>query len=46
MMLIVAMAFVMNIKVRKPGKIGLLIMIIIGLIEFVMSIIAFNLYTV
>ena len=46
MMLIVAMAFVMNIKVRKPGKIGLLIMIIIGLIEFVMSIIAFNIYTV
>ncbi|SFC99506.1 CDP-alcohol phosphatidyltransferase family protein [Butyrivibrio sp. YAB3001] len=44
-MLIVAIAFVINIKVRKPGKIGLTIIIVIGLAEFIASIIAFNMYT-
>lgn len=39
MMLIVAIAFVINIRVRKPGKVGLAIIIIIGLAEFVASII-------
>ena len=46
MMLIVAIAFVINVKVRKPGKVGLAIIIVIGLAEFVASIIAFNMYTV
>ena len=46
MMLIVAIAFVTNIKVRKPGKVGLAIIIIIGLAEFIASIIAFTMYTV
>ncbi len=46
MMLIVAIAFVTNIKVRKPGKVGLAIMIIIGLAEFIASIIAFTMYTI
>ena len=32
-MLIMAMAFVINIKVRKPGKLGLAIIILLGLIE-------------
>ena len=45
-MLIVAIAFVMNIRVRKPGKVGLVIIIVIGLAEFIASIIAFNAYTV
>ena len=40
-MLVLAMAFVMNVKVRKPGKVGLAIMIVIGLIEFISIIIAF-----
>ena len=32
-MLIMAMAFVINIKVRKPDKLGLAIIILLGLIE-------------
>jgi len=44
-MLIVAMAFVMNIKVRKPGKVGIAIFIAIGVIEFILSIVAFTMYT-
>ncbi len=43
-MLLVAIFFVMNIKVRKPGKIGLSIMILIGLIEFIASIVAYVYY--
>lgn len=45
MMLIMAMAFVINIKVRKPGKLGLAIIILLGLIEFIMCIVAFGYYT-
>ena len=41
MMLIVAIAFVANIKVRKPGKVGLIVMICIGLAEFIACIMAF-----
>ncbi len=46
MMLVVAIAFVANIKVRKPGKVGLIILILIGAAEFVASIIAFNMLSV
>lgn len=45
MMLIMAMAFVINIKVRKPGKLGHAIIILLGLIEFIMCIVAFGYYT-
>lgn len=45
MMLIMAMAFVINIKVRKPGKLGLAFIILLGLIEFIMCIVAFGYYT-
>ena len=45
MMLIMAMAFVINIKVRKPGNLGLAIIILLGLIEFIMCIVAFGYYT-
>lgn len=44
-MLIMAIAFVINVKVRKPGKIGLVVIIVIGLVEFIASIVAFNMYT-
>ena len=44
MMLIMAIAFVVNIKVRKPGKLGLAIITIIGLIEFVLCIMAYGNY--
>lgn len=43
-MLIMAMAFVMNIKIRKPGKIGLAIIIAIGVAELIACIVAFNGY--
>ncbi len=46
MMLVVAIAFVANIKVRKHGKVGLIILILIGAAEFVASIIAFNMLSV
>jgi CDP-diacylglycerol--serine O-phosphatidyltransferase len=45
-MLVVAIAFVLNVKVRKPGKIGLLILILIGLVEFIACIISFSTYTI
>ncbi len=45
MMLIMAMAFVINIKVRKPGNLGFAIIILLGLIEFIMCIVAFGYYT-
>ena len=45
-MLLVAIAFVLNVKVRKPGKIGLLILIAIGVLEFVACIISFSTYTI
>ncbi len=44
MMLIMAIAFVVNIKVRKPGTLGLIIITIIGLIEFILCIMAFGNY--
>ena len=34
LMFVVAMTFIMNIKVRKPGKIGLAILILIGIADF------------
>ena len=43
-MLVMTIAFVVNIKVRKPGKLGLAIIIAIGLIEFVLCILAFGNY--
>lgn len=46
MMLIMAIAFLLNIKVHKPGKVGLAIMIIIGLAEFITCIFAFGIYTI
>ena len=45
MMLIMGMAFVINIKVRKPGNLGFAIIILLGLIEFIMCIVAFGYYT-
>ncbi len=45
-MLVVAIAFVLNVKVKKPGKIGLLILIAIGVVEFITCIISFNTYTI
>ncbi|MBR6402697.1 MAG: CDP-alcohol phosphatidyltransferase family protein [Eubacterium sp.] len=44
-MLVMAIAFVLNVKVRKPGKIGVAVIIAIGIVEFVANIIAFNSYT-
>ena len=43
-MLVMTIAFVVNIKVRKPGKLGLVIIIAIGLIEFILCILAFGNY--
>ena len=43
-MLVLAMAFVMNVKVRKPGKVGLFVMIVIGLIELISILTAFIIY--
>ena len=40
-MLFNAILFVLNIKVRKPGKIGLTIIILIGILELVTNLIAF-----
>ena len=45
-MLVVAIAFVLNVKVRKPGKIGLLVLISIGLVEFIACIISFSTYMI
>lgn len=45
-MLVVAIAFVLNVKVKKPGKIGLLILIAIGVVEFITCIISFSTYTI
>ena len=44
LMFVVAMTFIMNIKVRKPGKIGLAILILIGIVEFVFNLIIFMNY--
>ena len=38
MMLITAIAFIMNIKIKKPGKQGLAVMIAIGLCELLLTI--------
>ena len=38
MMLITSIAFIMNIKIRKPGKRGLAVMIAIGLCELILTI--------
>jgi CDP-diacylglycerol--serine O-phosphatidyltransferase len=43
-MLVLAMAFVINVKVRKPGKVGLFVMIVIGLIELITILTAFIIY--
>ena len=43
-MLTVAFLFVFNIRIPKPGKIGLTIIIIIGLIEFIGNVHAFTMY--
>ncbi len=43
-MLVVAILFIMNIKVRKPGKKGLTIIILTGLVEFIACMIAFSHY--
>lgn len=42
-MLLMAMAFVMNIRVRKPGRKGLTVLLIIGLIELAACVVSFNL---
>ena len=44
-MLVMAIAFVLNVKVKKPGTIGVIVIIVIGVIEFVANILAFNSYT-
>ncbi|HAG69685.1 MAG TPA: phosphatidylserine synthase [Lachnospiraceae bacterium] len=41
-MLLMAIAFVMNVRVKKPGKIGLFILIVIGLVEFAACVYAFK----
>ena len=43
-MLLVSIAFVLNVKVKKPGKVGLAIIIGIGIIEFVACVLSFNNY--
>lgn len=40
-MLLVAIAFVLNVKVRKPGKLGLAVLIMIGVAEFITCIFSF-----
>ena len=42
-MLVEAIAFVTNIKVRKPGKVGLTVIIFIGVAEFAACIMAYKL---
>lgn len=42
LMLILAIAFLANIRIRKPGKIGLAIIILIGIAEFVITCIVFK----
>ncbi|MBO4592209.1 MAG: CDP-alcohol phosphatidyltransferase family protein [Eubacterium sp.] len=44
-MLVMAIAFVLNVKVKKPGTVGVIVIIVIGVIEFVANILAFNSYT-
>lgn len=44
MMLIVSIAFVANVKIKKPGKLGLAVLIVIGLAEFAAGIAAFSMY--
>ena len=43
-MLVVAMAFLLNVKIKKPGKAGLAVIIGIGLIEFIAFIVAFTVW--
>ncbi len=43
-MLLVAIAFVLNVKVKKPGKIGLIIIMAVGLVEFIACIVSFSSY--
>ncbi len=40
-MLVTAMAFVLNIKIKKPGKVGLSIMMLLGLVELYFTIMIF-----
>lgn len=44
LMLIMAVAFLLNIKIRKPGKTGLRVIIAIGIIEFILTLIVFHRY--
>lgn len=44
LMLIMAVAFLLNVKVRKPGKKALSAIITIGTIEFILSVIVFHMY--
>ena len=43
LMLIMAIAFIMNIRIRKPGKVGLIVIMIIGIIEFIITCLVFYL---
>ncbi len=43
-MLVVAMAFLLNVKIKKPGKVGLAIVISIGLLEFIAFVVAFSIW--
>ncbi len=43
-MFLVALAFVANIRVRKPGNKGLAVIIVIGVAEFIAAVIAFTMY--
>ena len=42
LMLILAIAFLANIRIRKPGKLGLTIIVLIGIAEFVITCIVFH----
>ncbi len=42
LMLVLAIAFLANIRIRKPGKIGLAVIFLIGIAEFVITCIVFN----
>lgn len=42
LMLVLAIAFLANIRIRKPGKIGLAVIVLIGIAEFVITCIVFK----
>ncbi len=43
-MLLTAMAFLLNVKIKKPGKLGLAVLIAIGITEFIAFIVAFTVF--